>query len=308
MLKLPTKSSLLKQLESAQLRIPLTSSQSNQLIRESSGYEGECVLSQYFVENLNVEYIALYDLHLEENQKEFQIDCLLILQDEIYVIEVKHFRGEYEIVRNDWRNVHNGFLIETPLVQLNRAKRLFENLLKKMQVNLKVNEVLILTNEEFILFKSDHSKNVIMRQQLRRFVNQLNSRHSHLSDWHVNVSEKLFSRHIIESKYQQKLEFDFELMKKGMRCDECDGWLGTTRKYSRKNLYCLSCESKVDLETAVLKCINEYQLLFPKRKITVNTIFEWSGECVSCHMIRKVLNKYYIPVGTTKGKYYLPID
>src|SRR5699024_5456726 len=105
-------------------RIPLTPSQSNQLIRESSGYEGECVLSQHFVENLNVEYITLYDLHLEENQKEFQIDCLLILQDEIYVIEVKHYRGEYEIVRNDWRNIHNGYLIETPLVQLNRAKRL----------------------------------------------------------------------------------------------------------------------------------------------------------------------------------------
>ena len=308
MLKTPSKSLLLQKLESANKRIPLTPSQSSQYIRESAGYEGELFLSKYLKESLEVDHIVLYGLHLEENQKEFQIDCLLILQDEIYVIEVKHFRGEYEIVRNDWRNVHNGFLIETPLVQLNRAKRLLENFLKKMQVNLKVNEVLILTNEEFILFKSDHSRNVIMRQQLRRFVNQLNSRHSNLSDWHVNVSEKLISRHIIESKYQQKLEFDFELMKKGIHCDECDGWLGTTRKYSRKNLYCMTCESKVDLETAVLKCINEYQLLFPKREITVNTIFEWSGECVSCHMIRKVLNKYYVPVGTTKGKYYLPID
>lgn len=308
MLKTPSKSLLLQKLESANKRIPLTPSQSSQYIRESAGYEGELFLSKYLKESLEVDHIALYGLHLEDNQKEFQIDCLLILQDEIYVIEVKHFRGEYEIVRNDWRNVHNGFLIETPLVQLNRAKRLLENFLKKMQVNLKVNEVLILTNEEFILFKSDHSRNVIMRQQLRRFVNQLNSRHSNLSDWHKVFAEKLKSRHIIESKYQEKLEFEFELMKKGMRCDECDGWLGTTRKYSRKNLYCMTCESKVDLETAVLKCINEYQLLFPKRKITVNTIFEWSGECVSCHMIRKVLNKYYVPVGTTKGKYYLPID
>lgn len=308
MLKTPSKSLLLQKLESANKRIPLTPSQSSQYIRESAGYEGELFLSKYLKESLEVDHIALYGLHLEDNQKEFQIDCLLILQDEIYVIEVKHYRGEYEIVRNDWRNVHNGFLIETPLVQLNRAKRLLENFLKKMQVNLKVNEVLILTNEEFILFKSDHSRNVIMRQQLRRFVNQLNSRHSNLSDWHKVFAEKLISRHIIESKYQEKLEFEFELMKKGMRCDECDGWLGTTRKYSRKNLYCMTCESKVDLETAVLKCINEYQLLFPKRKITVNTIFEWSGECVSCHMIRKVLNKYYVPVGTTKGKYYLPID
>ena len=308
MLRTPSKSLLLQKLESANKRIPLTPSQSSQYIRETAGYDGEMFLSQYLNESLENDHIALYGLHLEDNQKEFQIDCLLILQDEIYVIEVKHYRGEYEVVRNDWRNIHNGYLIETPLVQLNRAKRLLENFLKKMQVNLKVNEVLILTNEDFILFKSDHSRNVIMRQQLRRFVNQLNSRHSNLSDWHVNVSEKLISRHIIESKYQQKLEFDFELMKKGMRCDECDGWLGTTRKYSRKNLYCMTCESKVDLETAVLKCINEYQLLFPKRKITVNTIFEWSGECVSCHMIRKVLNKYYIPVGTTKGKYYLPID
>lgn len=308
MLRTPSKSLLLQKLEYANKRIPLTSSQSSQYIRESAGYEGELFLSQYLKEYLEVDHIALYDLHLEDHQKEFQIDCLLILQDEIYIIEVKHYRGEYEVVKNDWRNVHNGYLIETPLVQLNRAKRLLENLLKKMQVNLKVNEVLILTNEEFILFKSDHSKNVIMRQQLRRFVNQLNSRHSNLSDWHVSVSLKLISQHIIESKYQQKLEFDFELMKKGMRCDECDGWLGTTRKYSRKNLYCMTCESKVDLETAVLKCINEYQLLFPKRKITVNTIFKWSGECVSCHMIRKVLNKYYVPVGTTKGKYYLPID
>ena len=305
MLRTPSKSLLLQKLESANKRIPLTTSQSSQYIRESAGYEGELFLSKHLNESLEVDHIALYDLHLEDNQKEFQIDCLLILQDEIYVIEVKHYRGEYEVVRNDWRNIHNGYLIETPLVQLNRAKRLLENLLKKMQVNLKVNEVLILTSPEFYLFKSDVNTNIITRIQLGRFVNQLNSRRLHLNDWHVNLSLKLHDRHINESKYQEKLEFDFDSMRKGVKCEECEGWLEKYETYSRKYLYCNSCNNRYLGSEIIFKSINEYRLLFPERKITVSAIHQWTGESLSRFIIRKILNKHFIPVGSTKSKYYV---
>lgn len=66
---------------------------------------------------------------------------------------------------------------------------------------------------------------------------------------------------------------------------------------------------KEKADTAILRCVNEFRVLFPDRKITTNTIVDWCGGVGSGKTVRRILVRNYEKKGGGKlhiikeGKY-----
>ncbi|WP_445488357.1 hypothetical protein [Niallia sp. 03133] len=58
------------------------------------------------------------------------------------------------------------------------------------------------------------------------------------------------------------------------------------------------------VESAIIRCGEEFKLLFPEGKITTTVIYEWCKVIYSKRKIRRVLEKYFKKVGTNWGSYY----
>ena len=58
------------------------------------GYEGELMFDS-LIEKLEIECLILNDLLLKVNNKTFQIDSLLIRNNQIQIFEVKNYTGDF---------------------------------------------------------------------------------------------------------------------------------------------------------------------------------------------------------------------
>ncbi|WP_369384695.1 nuclease-related domain-containing protein [Halalkalibacter akibai] len=58
------------------------------------GYEGEKVFD-LLVDTLECECLLLHDLLLKLNNTLFQIDTMVILQDAVYLFEIKNYEGDF---------------------------------------------------------------------------------------------------------------------------------------------------------------------------------------------------------------------
>src|SRR5690606_17826779 len=96
------------------------------------GYQGELMFYELLEEELTSKCICLYDLLLECNQTEFQIDNLLIYQNTIIMNEVKNFDGDFFIKDNKWYAVSTRKEIRNPIKQLQRSEYLLRQLLQQI--------------------------------------------------------------------------------------------------------------------------------------------------------------------------------
>lgn len=68
---------------------------------------------------------------------------------------------------------------------------------------------------------------------------------------------------------------------------------------------CPACKLTESLENAVLNSITEFQLLFPKKKITTNMIYEWTQMKGDKQRVHRILAKHYKQKKQRKHTYYV---
>lgn len=105
------------------------------------GYQGELMFYELLEVELTSKCIRLYDLLLECNQTEFQIDNLLIYQNTIIMNEVKNFDGDFFIKDNKWYAVSTRNEIRNPIQQLQRSEYLLRQLLQQISTSFQTRSV-----------------------------------------------------------------------------------------------------------------------------------------------------------------------
>ncbi|WP_370223048.1 hypothetical protein [Cytobacillus sp.] len=61
---------------------------------------------------------------------------------------------------------------------------------------------------------------------------------------------------------------------------------------------------KENVDNAVLRCVKEFRVLFPDRKITTNAIVDWCGGIGSGKVVQRILGRNYEKKGRGKASYY----
>jgi hypothetical protein len=300
-LKKRLESDELKRLRYLNSRVILSDKDASHYFTIKKGFEGELNFDEWAAENLPSYWIMICDLLLEFINTLFQIDSLIFTGEKIYLFNVKNHEGDYYIKDGKWYSPNNTEIID-PLNQLIRSESLLKKLLHDLGYNIPIASYLLFINPEFHLYGAPKNQPIIFPTQLNRFSNKLNMQTSKTTDYHKKIAEKLSSLHIKKSPFERVPDYHFGELKKGIIYDCCGSFVSSV---VGGKIVCDRCGFEEDLDAAVLRGVEEFVFLFPDRRITTESIYEWCGGVVSKRSIRRILLKNLKLVRFSKHSYYV---
>lgn len=265
------------------------------------GYEGE-VLFESFLKKLQNNYLVLNDLFLQTKSNHFQLDSLMITNEKLFLFEVKNHEGDYV-----YDEIKDGIFSKTneilnPYSQVVRAETLLRQLLYKNGIRIPIESAVIFINPEFTLYNAPKDKPYIYPTQIHRYLKRFDKNSTHQPNKNSFIAEKLLSLHTSDSQYWQIPAYEYEQLRKGVTCASCHSFNILVKGQSCVCMKCGHCET---VSNAVVRCIREYKLLFPKEKIITNTIFDWCGGLVNKKLIYRILRKNFKIVGNNRWVHYV---
>ena len=284
-------------------RFPLSTEQMQTYDNLYKGFQGERkfyhLLKKVFT---NPHCIVLYDLLLEINQSLFQIDCLLIFQKQIYLLEIKNYEGEFVLKDGGFYTVSSNRQIRNPIQQLERSKILLEQFLRKNGFSIPIQSYVVFVNNTFVLYEASVTLPIIFPAQLVKFVHKFNNINYPLLEKQRRLAECFIENRISQSPYERIPKYSFDQLKKGVICHKCEKFL------SRKNYYkfqCPTCDDIESISSGIMRSVIEFNTLFPNEKMTTKMIYEWCGRIVSMRGIRKILLRFMKANGTKNNRIYI---
>jgi hypothetical protein len=292
----------LKIFRSLNLRMDLSDKGASYYWKLEKGYFGELMFDEW-AEGLSTNCLILNDLMLEFNSNVYQIDSLLISQGTIYLFDVKNYEGDYYIEKKRWYSFPNSE-IKDPVPQLERCESLLRRYLQSLGYQFTIEPYLVFINPQFTLYQAPLNTSFIFPTQLTNFLGKMNSKISsaNLNGKHTKLAQQLVAAHQITSRFSRVPDYSYEQLKKGILCAKCHRFIDD---FYRKGvtLVC-ACGCVESIQSAVLRSVAEFKLLFPERKITTNVIREWCGGNLSNKIIRNILSKNFELIEKGRSSYY----
>jgi hypothetical protein len=286
-------------LELLDTRMTLLRDDKQNYINQRKGYEGE-IMFDSLTEKLQCECYILNDLLLKKNNTLFQIDTLIILQKIILLFEVKNFEGDFFYEKDKFYTKKQSE-IKDPILQLKRCASLLRQLLQNLEFPISVEGSVVFINPEFTLFQAPLNAPIILPTQLPRYMRKLNMTPSKLNKMHEELADKLISLNIEESAYKELPPYSYQSLRTGFTCALCHSFFISIEG---NKCVCGHCKHEEDIESAVLRHVREYRLLFPDKKVTTNDIFELCGVIGSKKRINRILKKNFKTVGVNQWTTY----
>lgn len=266
------------------------------------GFLGEKYFSQMISKELKIPFLALYSLFYEENGNYFQPDCLLFISNQLHLLEIKNYEGEF-MYQDEYLYCYSAKKkYRNPVDQVNRGKLLLQNMLHRLNIPLELHVHVIFVNPSFTLFQAKKNPYIILPTQLKAYLKNLNNRGKHLPMESQTYSRQLLSQHRSKSPFTKVPNYTNETLQRGIFCHICRCPM---IKKSRKKLSCHSCSYVESLDSGILRNVLEYRLLFPDKKITTGMINQWCGNIVTDRTMNRILTHYFTPVSFGRGAHYL---
>jgi hypothetical protein len=281
-------------------RMELTDQEKFQYLNLEKGFEGEKKFDQ-MAELLKEERYIINSLLLKVNNSPFQLDKLIISQGGIHLLDIKNFQGDFYIKDNKFIAVKTDREWKNPFDQLKRSSLLFRQLLQNLKLNYLVEPLVIFINPEFTLYQAPMDLPAIFPTQVDKFLKTIDNTPSKLNDGHKKLAQQLLSLHQTKNPHAVLPEYTYEQQQKGMYCCFCHSFQ-LSKSYNE--LVCGKCGGHEKIELAILRNVKEFQLLFPERKVTTQSIYEWCNGELSRRTFSRVLKKHLTVVGSTSDTYY----
>ena len=256
------------------------------------GYQGELIFDRLLRENLLNNWPVVNDLLLDTNHTFFQIDSLIFSCEPIYLFDVKNFEGDFFIEGDKWYSI-GGEEFKNPYHQLQRAEILLQRLLRHYGYSSPIQSYLIFVNPDFYLYNAPLNHPFIFPTQINRFFKNLNLKPANRKNEYLRIANQLISLHIEDSPFTKVPAYIYKGLRKGMACIKC----GRFVVMNEKTVVCLHCGTIESLESAVLRSVMEYRILFPERKTTMAEISDWCEFTLSAKTLRRILKSNYGVVG-----------
>lgn len=290
----------LKLRRSLNARMELSEEERSRYYNLEKGYKGELKFDERLAKKQSKDWLIVNDLLFELNHTVFQIDSLVITPEMTYLFEVKNYEGDFFIEKDKWYKLPKKE-ISNPLLQLERNESLFRRLLQEYGFNTRIEAYLVFVNPDFLLYQVPLNLPIIFPNQIDRFLNKANTNSSSLKNIHQKLTEKLISIHQNDSPYKRIPNYRYEQLEKGIMCKYC---YSISSYIERSLLICSKCRNTEDSNTAILRTVEEYILLFPNRKVTTHELYKWCKGMRSMSTLLRILNDNYILKGNGKASYF----
>jgi hypothetical protein len=288
---------ILSKLRVLNKRLELSEEEKRYFSNLEKGYKGELQFDA-MTEKLTSSCLILNDLLLEVEKTTFQIDTLIIFASSVYLFEIKTNQGDY-LYKSDSLTSTNGVSIKNPLDQINRNKLLFKKLLYHLGYSFTIKASVVFINPEFTLYHAHPDLPFIFPTQIKRLLDNLNNQPGKVSSNHKKLATKLVSLHQTDSSFNKLPAYNYDELKKGITCNECDSFSVEVHGHY---IFCESCGTKEKVDLAVVRNFHEVNILFPDLPITTTIIQEWCVVINSGKRISRILAKYFNHSEIKKGR------
>ncbi|WP_238579240.1 nuclease-related domain-containing protein [Neobacillus niacini] len=263
LIKPRSESDLLKIMRILNARMNLNEDEKKQYLYLKKGYEGEVAFDLLTASNLNSEIYILNDIMLERNNSKFQIDTVMIVQNTIFPCEVKNYEGDYYYQNDEFNLCKIKKPISNPLHQLKRSETMLREYLQDDGFHFHIEPYLIFINPGFFLYQAPQNNSIIFPSQLSCFMKKLNSKPSKLNGMHRKLADKLTDGHTIDSPYPKLPPYNYHSLQKGLTCGTCNS---PFMYCCERKATCNHCGYEEEVESAVVRSVGEFKLLFPDLK------------------------------------------
>src|SRR5699024_1513219 len=183
--------------------------------------KGERAFAHLLQRSLRKEYIVLYDVSFENSSGNFQMDCLIICEAQIYLLEIKHFRGDYYFQDNNLYQLKTRKRIKNPFYQLQRCEDLLLETLQKYNLHYTVYSHVIFNHPTFTLYQAPIQLSMILPTQIERFVQKLNRQAVRSTSSEKSLVERLYRGHQEHCRFERLPDYHDKNLRKGILCLKC---------------------------------------------------------------------------------------
>lgn len=280
----------------------LSPKEKQQYERIQKGFDGEWKLIHYLNKMKPDNIFPLFDCLFEVNGQEIQIDCLLLTNDTIFLLEVKNFTGDYYFENGKIYSLQTRNEIYNPMTQIERTEFLFKRLLRDMRVEMPVRSFILFVNHRFMLYGANPQLPMIFPSQVERFLQKTEENANPLNQRIQNLANLLLERQKSRSRYEQLPEYHLSELKRGLFCWHCHGKLV---RDGQLYFTCPTCKESFHIDSVVMYAVAQFHLLFPEERITAKIIDSWSGGLVSRIFISRLLDEELKKIPNGKHTYFV---
>ncbi|WP_019153291.1 nuclease-related domain-containing protein [Robertmurraya massiliosenegalensis] len=265
------------------------------------GFEGEKKFDE-LLETFTEDWLFLNGLLLEHNNSLFQIDTLGISQEGLYLFDVKYYEGDMSIDGELWK-YSNGTVLKNPLHQLQRCESLLSRFLQDKGLHFPIKAYLVFNHPHFTLYGAPRNPTIILPTQLQYFMKKLKSVKSVLNSSHKKLADMILTANLPSYPNAYIPKYEYSDLTRGIICSSCGSFLKSKSHFGK--LTCQHCLHVEQLDSAALRSLREFQILFPERKVTTNALFDWCSPILSKRQVQKVLSENFERKGHGKYSYYV---
>lgn len=294
------KSTAHRQLEALKWRMPLASEQLYYLDNLQRGYEGEREFKKFVDSYIGDSAVLITDFTFSVDGTVRQIDAFIIFNDAVIIFEVKNYQGDYLFKNGEFYNTKYRDKIKSPIEQLDNTVILLKRLYKKIGMHIPIKSYVVFIGEDFHLYEAPRNINIVMRSQLPKFLNELRLTYRRADETIMEFVTTLNGfKHLEERRLH--IEYSYDSLKKSLFCSEDGGELVLN---NRTYYECPKCYKKISIEDVVLQAILDFHTLFPEKKLTISTLYNFTGGRISKYHYRKLLKKNFKRLGNGRSVHY----
>ena len=263
------------------------------------GLEGELIVNKT-LENTNYVVYA-HNLEFTVDMK-FQVDFLIVHNNQISILEVKHYYGDFHFFNSYMQSSSNN-TYPLPFMQLSIAKNNLQKLCNEININLPIQEYLIFSNPTFTAQSTIPNKSqVLLRSELYKF--------SKLFQSFQVAKDKAILNQILQKQKRFSQQFksikktEFSLIMKGTKCPNCKNLNTIVVEKRKKTTTCICCEKDFKRNELYYFNIRELAVIKGEEGFTLAEAMEWC-DAENIYTIRRVCNKYFESKGQRYKKYTL---
>lgn len=266
---------------------------------QKKGFDGE-QLFDGMLKQLECDCLILNDLELPYNSSSFQIDSLIITAFKLYILEVKNYQGEFFMEGKELYQKPN-HLRSNPELFLERKQDYLSRVLQAKGYPYPIESKVVYVNDEFTLLQAPLTSMILLPTQIPAYLRSLSAISTKIASSHKKLADTLIQMHLEDNGKRNIPAYTYDDLRKGILCPDCGS---PAIHIKQKYCSCANCGYQNINTQELIRCIDEFRLLFPETKVTTQAIYLWCAKMFSEKSIQRVLTRYYKVNGATKGAYY----